>query len=123
MAQALATDSPTFLSASTALSGLGVNGTIMVEGLVTISEEAGWPVWPNQGIVMGLGASLTVASQTGKGIIDFRMNADRLAIPTPGIVRLKNMMTLNLCTVNTPLGATGVGSYVSFPMFGFIHNW
>ena len=51
-AQILATNSSLFLSAVKALSALGVSGNILVGGLITMSEQTGWPAWGSHPIML-----------------------------------------------------------------------
>ena len=126
-ATATITDSPTFLSAVRALALLGLDSRIMVEGPVLVSNETGWPLWPQAGIIMGDGTSLSVSSETGRGVIDFAMNADRIILPyaitqSPGHLYINNLKLVNLCTTYVPLvGASKF--YLSMYAFGFEHSW
>ena len=87
----LVLDSPSFRTAILSLSQLNVSGSLLVEGVVTVSNETGWSLWPDPPITMGPGTSvLNVSSQTGKGLIDFTMMADKVLVPGPG--KLGNVM-------------------------------
>ena len=127
-ASAVAIDSPTFLSAVRALSLLGLNASLMVEGPVRVSNETGWPLWPKPGFYMGDGASLHIGSETGRGVIDFAMNADRIILPyvmtenTPGCLYINNLKFVNLCTTTFPLGPLGT-FFPSMYIFGIEHSW
>ena len=125
-ATAVAVDSPTFLSAVRALSLLGLDGRLMVEGLVVVSNETGWPLWPQAGIIMGNGADLHICSETGRGVIDFAMNADRIILPyttaQPGRFFIDNIKFVNLCTTFFPF-AFGNILYFSLYVFGLEHSW
>ncbi|GAX73135.1 hypothetical protein CEUSTIGMA_g588.t1 [Chlamydomonas eustigma] len=96
-ALATATDSASFLAAITALTDLGLNGTVNVENLVTVSNSTGWPVWPQPGLVLGKNASLSLLSETGNGVIDFEMNAGRIILPS-GNMFIENLTLINLCS-------------------------
>ena len=100
-AHALALTSADFLSANLALSLLGVNGSVAVEGPVAMSAAAGWPAWPALGVIMGVGTTLSFSSQTGHGSIEFSMNADRLVTPR-GSIHLDNLLLIDECMVNIP---------------------
>ena len=126
-ATATATDSPTFLSAARAIALLGLDGRLMVEGLVVVSNDTGWPLWPQAGIIMGDGANLHISSETGMGIIDFDMNADRIYLPWtaiahPGRLYVSNLKFVNLCTTYINL-TPGSMFYLSLYTFGFDHAW
>ena len=100
----------------------------MVEGLVRVSNETGWPLWPKPGFYMGDGASLHIGSETGRGVIDFAMNADRIILPyvmtenTPGRLYISNLKFVNLCTTTFPLGPLGT-FFPSIYIFGIEHSW
>lgn len=119
-AQAVAMDSSSFLSAIKALASIGLTSRILVEGTVTVSNETGWKEWPELGIYMGINAALQVVSQSGQGLIDFRMAADRIILPG-GILYLDNMKFVNLCT--TEISNGGFTYFFSLCTFGFTHNW
>ena len=125
-ATAVAIDSPTFLSAVRALSLLGLDARLMVEGLVVVSNETGWPLWPQAGIIMGDGAALHIGSETGRGVIDFAMNADSIILPytiaQPGRLYIDNLKFVNLCTTTFPLVLMG-NIFLSLYIFGFGHSW
>ena len=124
-ATAVAIDSPTFLSAVRALSLLGLDARLMVEGLVVVSNETGWPLWPRAGIIMGDGADLHIGSETGRGVIDFSMNADRIILPytvvQPGHLHIDNLKFVNLCATIFPLALGNM--FPSLYIFGFEHSW
>ena len=81
----LVLDSPSFRSAILALAQLNVSGSLLVEGVVTVSNASGWSAWPEPPVIMGYGTTLlNVSSQTGKGLIDFQMMGDRVLVPYPG---------------------------------------
>jgi hypothetical protein len=101
-AHATAADSASFLTAIIALSDLDLNGTIDVEGEVTVSNSTGWPVWPQPGIVLGKNASLSLTSGNGHGVIDFAMNSGRIILPG-GDLSIENLTLFNLCSAKTYL--------------------
>ena len=121
-AHALALTSADFLSTNLALSLLGVNGSVAVEGPVAMSAAAGWPAWPALGVIMGAGTTLSFSSRTGRGSIEFSMNADRLVTPG-GSIRLDNLLLIDECMVNIPT-VSQLPVYTTLLMYGGLdHPW
>ena len=113
-AHALALTSADFFAVASALALLGVNGSVDIEGAVAVSSATGWPTWPELGPIMGTGMTLALRSQTGRGSIQFSMNADRLVIPL-GSILLENLLLIR----NVPTDVSQqLPRYASLRLYG-----
>ena len=95
-AQATANSSSTFLAAVTAVSALGLDAVIDLNGTVTASVSNGWPA---SGISLGPGTTLTLTSSSPAGaVLDLDMSAHLIRGLTNNTLRISNLALVNLCS-------------------------
>ena len=125
-AQATANSSSAFLAAVTAVSALGLDAVIDLNGTVPASVTSGWPI---SGISLGPGTSLTLTSSSPAGaVLDLDMSANLISGLANNTLRISNLMLVNLCSDLDSLQinnykANNVTVTSSLPVMGFLRTY
>ena len=124
--QATANSSAAFLAAVTAVSALGLDAVIDLNGTVTASVSNGWPA---SGISLGPGTTLTLTSSSPAGaVLDLDMSAHLIRGLTNNTLRISNLTLVNLCSDLDSLQinnykANNVTATSSLPVMGFLRPY